>query len=111
MKQHRAIFAGSMLFSILAGFQLSVSDAKAQACQLDLPAPRVSVQTYEGPIKINNGHSSKQLAAKIGKHGTLSRNSGWVTRGLTKTALESRLKLACNSGSWQITGFVSVCKK
>ncbi|NQW01204.1 MAG: hypothetical protein HQ483_15975 [Rhodospirillales bacterium] len=67
--------------------------ASADICRLNLLPPQIDVKTYEGSVTINTGHSSSQLAAKIGSHGRLSRNAGWVTRGLTKTSLESQIEV------------------
>lgn len=86
--RHRILWPFSLIVSLF-----SAHIAIAETCQMDLSAPKVKVSTFEGPIRINNGHSSKQLSAKIGSHGSLSRSSGWVTRGLTKTALESQIEV------------------
>jgi len=80
----------------LAGIVISIitaNPATAKSCRLDIANAQVEVQTYEGPTRTNNGHSSPQLAAKFGGHGKTRKKSGWVTRGLTKTSLESRIEV------------------
>lgn len=71
----------------------TVNPVAAKSCQLNIPNAQVEVKTFEGPTRSNNGHSSPQLAAKFGGHGKTRKKSGWVTRGLTKTSLESRIEV------------------
>lgn len=70
------------------------SVALAKTCDLGFTPPTVSFKIYQGDVRINNGHSARQLAAKFGNHDKLNRRAGWVTRGLTKTDLESRIEVA-----------------
>ena len=70
------------------------SPSKAKTCQLDIAAPTVTLSTFEGEMKISNGHSSRQLGTKFGGHGKMSLRAGWVTRGLTKTQLESKIEVS-----------------
>ncbi len=72
---------------------VSAPPALAKSCNLELALPRVTVETYTSAIRTNNGHSSRQLAKKIGGHGKTRGKAGWVTRGLTKTDLESRVEV------------------
>ncbi len=102
-----AMISGLNIFTILAArrlmmltasgviscWLLSGGSVQAATCQLNLALPTVSMEIYEGEIKVNNGHSSKQLARKFGSHNKFSRRAGWVTRGLTKTDLESRIEV------------------
>ena len=78
---------------IYAFIAIPESSAAPKSCQMDIPAVSVKHVSYEGVVKINNGHSSSQLAQKFSNQHKLSRKAGWVTRGLTKTGLESRIEV------------------
>ncbi len=67
--------------------------AEAKSCRLNIPAAQVSVDLYKAQTKTNNRNSSGQLATKYGRHGNNLKKAGWVTRGLTKTDLESRIEV------------------
>lgn len=72
---------------------MTAAPALGATCKLDMPPPRVTVKTFNSVVRVNNGHSSKQLAAKMGSHGKFSRSAGWITRGLTKTTLEGQISV------------------
>lgn len=93
MTARKAISVEVLVLSVFTITCLSSFSATAETCELGLGSAQVRVETYEGKMRINNGHSSNQLAAKIGGHGASSRSSGWVTRGLTKTSLESQIEV------------------
>ena len=83
-----------MMLSFFTFICLFSSSSIAKTCQLDIAAPAVTLSTFEGKIKISNGHSSRQLGTKFGGHGKMNLRAGWVTRGLTKTQLESQIEVS-----------------
>jgi hypothetical protein len=72
-------------------FVASPSDAKP--CLLNISSPSVTFKTTPEKISIHRGYSSKQLDRKLGGHSTVNLRAGWVTRGLTKSKLNSRIKV------------------
>ena len=83
-----------MMLSFFTFICLFSSSSIAKTCQLDIAAPAVTLSTFEGKMKISNGHSSRQLGTKFGGHGKMNLRAGWVTRGLTKTQLESQIEVS-----------------
>jgi hypothetical protein len=61
---------------------------------LNIPPPSVTLSTSGGEISVHRGYSSKQLDRKLGGHSSVKLRAGWVTRGLTKTKLESWIKVS-----------------
>lgn len=82
-----------MVSMCVACWFLSAGSVLAKTCKINLSSPAVTLEIYEGEVKVSNGHSSSQLASKFGGHNKFSRSAGWVTRGLTKTNLESRIEV------------------
>ena len=60
---------------------------------LNISSPSVTHSTSGRKISIHRGYSSKQLDRKLGGHSKVCLRAGWVTRGLTKSKLDSRIKV------------------
>jgi hypothetical protein len=89
---HRKLFlrTRSIILSFFVIFFLS-GQLKAKTCPLNIAPPSVTLSTSNGEISIHTGYSSQQLDSKLGGQSMANLHSRWVTRGLTKSKLESRI--------------------